>query len=102
MAELLPTPPAGSIAFKGRLLAATAAALAVAMVPSVIPAPTPSSAAPSSVSVIVREVPGAGNDPEPLVEEVGGRWSGDSWTGRSWSGRSWSGNAWSSVGWGPQ
>jgi serine protease AprX len=51
-------------------LAATAAALAVALAPAIAPPPA---TAPRDVSVIVREVPGAGDSPERLVRELGGR-----------------------------
>jgi hypothetical protein len=95
MAELLPTPPAGSIGFHKKLVAVTAAALAVALVPVAVPAPTSASSPPAErVSVIVREVEGPAAAPEALVENLGGR------VGR-WSGKSWSGNAWSSATWGP-
>jgi hypothetical protein len=73
MAELLPTAPPGSMGFHRRLLVATAAALAVAMVPAVAPTPAPDvPPAPTRVSVIIRELPGAGRGPELLVKELGG------------------------------
>jgi serine protease AprX len=70
MAELLPLPPAGPRCLHKGLLAATAAALAVALLPG---ASSPSVAAPERISVIVRETPGAGDTPEALVEDLGGR-----------------------------
>jgi subtilase family protein len=70
MAELLPTPPAWPRCLHKGLLAATAAALAVALAPAIAPPP---SAASHDVSVIVRELPGAGDSPERLVHELGGR-----------------------------